>query len=157
MAILRDYECAAHGTFESFEPRCPAGCPDRYVKLVFLKPVGTRSRGTRVMDQQLRGLADDYKLPDIKNDKDGSSVMESIKKGEDFSPRFVPLQHAAPGWSQRGEKPTATPAAPLLMGKPGENTIERYNKEFAPQVGELSKPKPMFVNRPNPAPPEIFK
>lgn len=156
MAVVHDYECAAHGVFEGTEPKCPCGCPEAFSTIVFLKPVGTRSAGTKFVDAQLRGLANDFKLRDIKNGKDGTSVMDSIRKGEDFTPRSVPLQHAKPGWSGRQEKPPDAGAAGLLFGRPGENALQNYSKELAPVVGQLTQPKPKFVNPPNPSP-EAFK
>lgn len=152
MARILELRCSAHGPFENDEKKCLWGCPNSWVTQEFRTPPNIRSGGTKFVDHQLRGLAQDYGLSDIKNDKDGTSVMQSIKKGEDFRPKFVEIPHAAPGWSQRGDKPLSAPTGAFLNGQKGENAIERYQKTLAPKVGELSGPKPFFVNAPNPDP-----
>lgn len=152
MAVILELRCAGHGAFENHEKRCPWGCPDSFVMQEFRTPPSIRHVGTRIVDQQLRGLAKDFGLSDLKNDKDGSSVMQSIRKGEDYAPKFVDIPHAAPGWSRRGEKATTYKPNGLLNGQQGENTLDRYKKTIAPSVGELGQPKPFFVNPPNPEP-----
>ena len=152
MARILELRCEAHGEYEHHEKVCPWGCPPDWVTQEFRTAPNIRHGRTRFVDHQLRGLAQDYGLSDIKNDKDGSSVMQSIRKGEDFSPKFVDIPHAAPGWTQRGEKPMQANAGSFLMGQKGENAIDRYTKTIAPQIGYLEGPKPFFVNRPNPDP-----
>lgn len=152
MAVLKEWRCAAHGAFEGPEPDCGAGCPPAFIKQEFRTPPGIKSGGTKFVDAQLRGLAQDYKLSDIKNDKDGSSVMQSIRKGEDFSPKFVDIPHPEPGWTKRGEKPHAVSPSPFLMGHAGENALDNYAQNEAKKRGALGPPQPAFVNKPNPEP-----
>ena len=78
MAVLNDYECLAHGHFDAFEAKCPHGCSKKFVKLVFLQAVGTRSRRTAGIDRELNNIARDYRLTDIRNDKDGTSTMTKL-------------------------------------------------------------------------------
>lgn len=150
--IIKEWRCAAHGAFEGPAPDCGAGCPASFIEREFRTAPSIKSGGTKFVDAQLRGLAADYKLPDIKNDKDGSSVMESIRKGEDFSPKFVDIPHPEPGWTRRGEKPHAVSPSPYLMGQKGENALQNYAQNEAGKRGALGPPKPAFVNRPNPEP-----
>lgn len=147
--ITKEYRCAAHGEFESDGPTCPAGCPPVFVKQEFRTPVKIGTMKTRFVDQQLRGLQKDFNLPDIKNDKDGSSVMESIRKGENFAPQFVDIPHSPAGWSGRKEKPMAASPAPFLYGNKGEDNLTT-RKDVLPPL------RPRFVNPPNPAP-DAFK
>lgn len=143
MATIKEFRCFAHGEFESTEKTCPHGCPTDFVVQEFRTPPKIKSAGTKVVDAQLRGLAQDFGLSDLKNDKDGTSVMQSIRKGEDFSPKFVPIPHAKPGWSQRNEKPLQANAGNFLNGQKGENALGRV---------ALEPPSPRFVNPPNPEP-----
>jgi hypothetical protein len=86
MAVLNDYECLAHGHFEAFEAKCPHGCSKSFVKLVFLQPVGTRSRATKWTDNELKAMAKAHNLSDIRNDKDGTSTMTKLgRTGEGTS------------------------------------------------------------------------
>lgn len=152
MAVILELRCAAHGIFENHEKACLWGCPPSFVQQEFRTPPSIRSGGTRFVDEQLKGLAHDYKLRDIKNDKDGSSVMQSIRKGEDFAPKFVEIPHPEPGWSRRGEEAPKVSPAPYLLGNRGENALDNYAKNEAPQRGALGPPQPKFVNKPNPEP-----
>lgn len=150
--VTKEWRCAAHGCFEGPEPDCGAGCPPEFIRQEIRTPPSIKSGGTKFVDAQLRGLAQDYKLRDIKNDKDGTSVMESIRKGEDFSPKFIDIPHPEPGWTQRGEKAKSVSPSPYLMGRPGENALDNYAKNEAARRGPLGPPKPAFVNKPNPEP-----
>lgn len=150
--VIKEWRCAAHGIFEGPEPDCGAGCPVDFIKQEFRTPVSIKSGGTKFVDAQLRGLAQDYGLTNIKNDKDGTSVMESIRKGEDFAPKFVDIPHPEPGWTRRGEKPGKMSPSPYLMGKPGENALDNYAKNEARKRGALGPPQPAFINKPNPEP-----
>lgn len=152
MAVILELRCRGHGIYEHHEKTCPWGCPPEFVTQEFRTPPSIRSGGTRFVDAQLRGLAQDYGLSNIKNDKDGTSVMNSIRKGEDFSPRFVDIPHPDPGWTRRGEKAPAMSPSPYLMGNAGENALDNYNRNLAPKIGALGPPKPAYVNKPNPEP-----
>lgn len=152
MAVIKEWRCSGHGIFEGPEPDCGAGCPPAFIRQEFRTPISIKSGGTKYVDQQLRGLAQDFGLSNIHNDKDGTSVMQSIRKGEDFQPKFVDIPHPEPGWSQRKETATKFAPAPLLMGNSGENALENYAKNEAPRRGALGPPKPKFVNPPNPEP-----
>jgi hypothetical protein len=83
MAVLHDYKCMAHGYFEAWEPRCPKGCDGEAIVKVFLQAVGTRSDRTKNADSTLRGLAEDYKMSDIK----------SVREGEAQPPRSPQQPH----------------------------------------------------------------
>jgi len=78
MAVLNNFECAAHGIFEGFEAKCPHGCSKKFVKLVFLKPPATKSQRTRNIERETRALADDYKLRDIPTPEEGVSTMTKL-------------------------------------------------------------------------------
>ena len=92
MSVLHDYKCPVHGYFESKEAVCPAGCTD--VHVVFLKPIGVKSEGTKHNDRTLNQLALDFKMGDIK----------SAKEGEAQPPRFAQQNNPfAPRWGSPAE------------------------------------------------------
>jgi hypothetical protein len=118
-----EMRCAAHGPYESTDKKCPHGCPDRFQVQEIRTPPAYHNGRTAYTDATLRGLADSCGLTDMKNDKDGSSVMSQQtrpqnKDGLDFSPRWVDIPHAAPGWSRReGERSPVV--MPEQVGQPG--------------------------------------
>lgn len=104
MSVLNDYKCKMHGVFESFERRCPYGCSRAFVSLIFNKAPAFGSQRTSNIDRELKLLAQDYNLPDIRNDKDGTSTMTKLGRDGKKS-NWIDVQHAKPGFSQReGEK-----------------------------------------------------
>lgn len=110
MAIIKEWRCAGHGPFEGPEGKCPWGCPPRFVVQEFRTAAAYHDGTTANTDRTLRGLADSVGLTDMSN-RNGS-VMNSQRKanGPDFSPRWIDIPHASPGWSQRQEKsPIVTP------------------------------------------------
>lgn len=140
MGVLNDYECEAHGHFEAFERRCPHGCSHKFVKLVFLQPVGTRSAKTAYVDRELKQMAKDYNLPDIRNDKDGTSTMTKLgRDGKGTS--WMDIPHAKPGFSREGGK-VPTVDIKQFGADPGASP------GFAP--GRFGAPTPNFVGRPRP-------
>jgi len=155
MAITLELRCVAHGPFENHEKKCLWGCPDGFVTQEFRTPPRIKHGKTKFVDQQLQGLANDFGLSDIRNGKDGESVMETLKKGKpgtinvqgqevQVAPYTVPIEHSAPGWSQRGEKASKVSASSLI-GTPGENHASSIVKTMKPKA-------PVFVNPPNPEP-----
>lgn len=128
MAILREFRCFAHDlAFESLEekPRCPAGCSNKFVVQEFRTPPSIRSGGTHIQDQFAKQLADDYRLTDMRNDKDGASVMSSTRTASGGT-RVGPSEPKAywnpglfqpkRGWAQRGEpEPTFNAKAAGLV------------------------------------------
>lgn len=106
MAVTHDFECLAHGHFESRSksPKCPRGCSARFVRLVFLQPVGMVSGRTARADQAIREMAESAGLSDIQTSpsRGGNSVADSIKRkyrnpNADMRPVWADLGGAAPG------------------------------------------------------------
>lgn len=151
MAVLHDYECAAHGIFESDAPKCPHGCGARFVRLIFLKAPGIRSNGTRVADQSIRALAGDYGLTNLGTPRGDESVMQSLRRAEtpDFASRFVDIQHAKPGFSRDPSAvvPQVDPRAAIGGSTAqGENAAARIFGTDA--TGRVNIPKPQAARDP---------
>jgi len=73
MSVLHDYLCASHGLFESYEPECPIKFCTAELNMVFLKPVALKSDKTKQADRQLKGLAQDFQMSDIKSTRSGDT------------------------------------------------------------------------------------
>jgi hypothetical protein len=133
MAITIEMRCAGHGEVENTELRCPHGCPPRFVVREFRTAPMINGEQTKHTDGTLRGLAESVGLTDLSN-RDGSSVMSNQRrntpKGLDFSPRWVDVPHASPGWSQRDERsPVVTPEQIGQPGLQGANVIDEFRKQ----------------------------
>ena len=82
MAILREYRCKAHGEFEAYAPECPYGCSARFVTVEIRTAPAYHNGRTANTDRNLRGLAEQAGLTDMKNDpKSGESVMDGVRRG----------------------------------------------------------------------------
>jgi hypothetical protein len=163
MSVLHDYQCLAHGVFESFEAKCPFGCSAAFVRLVFLKPPAIQHNRTKVADAAIKGLAADFGLTDVKNDKYGGSVMDQLRhaeKREDFAPRWHDVPHATAGFSQTegARVPVVDPQAAIGGSTAqGENAAARiFGANEAGQVQGIPRPRayidPKLVYRPSELP-----
>ena len=75
MGILRSYKCPRHGYFDAWEPLCEHGCTD--VAQVILKAPtmrdSTRTGRSKRNDNNLKQLAVDFGMTDIKSVKEGEA------------------------------------------------------------------------------------
>ena len=67
MAVLNDYNCLAHGVFQSFTGHCPHGCSREMSSVIHLQAPGIVSGRTKGIDKTLQGLARDHGLTDMNN------------------------------------------------------------------------------------------
>lgn len=130
MAVIKEWKCAAHGEFEGPEQKCPFGCPKRFVVQEFRTAAAVHDGTTAYTDATLRGLADSVGLTDMSN-RNGS-VMNSQRptgpKGLDFSPKWVDIPHASPGWSQRQEQSPVVHAGEIGNMTAG-NVVDEFKKQ----------------------------
>lgn len=143
MAVINDFECRAHGKFESTEAICPYGCPKKWVQLVFLQPVGIRGAGTQRVDKELRNLSATYGMTDIRNGGDGSSVMSAMGRDgrapkDGVAPQWLNIPHAPAGFSR-------DPNAKVPTVKP-ESFGTNHGKFFEP--GQFGRPIAMADKKP---------
>jgi hypothetical protein len=152
MAVLNDYQCLAHGELgEMFEPKCPHGCAKSFVRVIFKKPPAIKHNGTKVADAALRGLAADFGMTDIKNDKYGGSVMDQLRNPQseqDFAPRWHEVPHAAPGFSRTegANVPKFDPQAGIGGSTvQGENAAARiFGTNEDGRVKAIPRPRPII-------------
>jgi len=80
MAVLHDYFCSEHGIFEAWEARCPMKICKGEISEVFLKPVAMKSDKTKATDKNLKQLAIDYDMTDIKSTREGEHQSGYMKR-----------------------------------------------------------------------------
>ena len=114
MGILRDYYCTNHGIFEAWEPTCPMKHCKGELSVVHLKPVGTRSAKTSATDNNLKQLAIEYDMTDIKSTKAGEHQTGYMKRKNKLSDKqFAEATDAIQSQNQQQQKQT----------RPGESVI----------------------------------
>ena len=80
MAVLHDYYCEQHGIFEAWEAKCPMKHCKAEISKVFLKPVGMKSDKTKSTDKNLKNLALDFDMTDIKSTREGEHQSGYMKR-----------------------------------------------------------------------------
>ena len=73
MAVLKDYKCEKHGYFESFEAKCPMKNCEEEVFVVFLQAPGLISDSTKSNDKNIKQLAIDFGMTDVKSTREGEN------------------------------------------------------------------------------------
>lgn len=94
MAVLKEFKCLMHGSFEGYEPVCSHGCTT--VVREFLTAPGYKSAKTKISDTALNRMAARYGLTDMSASKTGSVAGDRIAKqkgfgqigGHDFTPKW---------------------------------------------------------------------
>ena len=119
MPVLNDYKCPTHGYFESRKPQCPMkGCQDE-VFLVFLQAPSVLGDKTRATDKNLKQLAMDFGMSNIKSTKEGESQTGYLTRNN----KFTEKEYAdAEKYAKRTETPV--PQAPQAQeARPGDAAI----------------------------------
>lgn len=84
MGVTHDFECVAHGVFESRakRPKCPKGCSAGFVTKVFLTPPNFGSQRVRTSDKLVKEMAEAQGLSDISTSpsRPGGSVADRLRK-----------------------------------------------------------------------------
>lgn len=102
MAVVNDYNCLAHGIFESRTGKCPHGCAKAMVQIVHLKAPGYVTGRTQGIDRTLAGLAKDHGLTNMNNhggetgafiqdpnmNKAADNMQAQMQRGQTFSGAF---------------------------------------------------------------------
>lgn len=137
MSVLHDYQCKAHGIFESMTGRCPHGCVDSFVDKVFLKAPGGISGATRAVDKNLGSLAADYTMSNMSNRGGavGNPHPESEKRVRETEKR---LSELAPTWGTVGKEGNAIQEAISAHNATPGNALAQVKDV-------LTGPKPLVV------------
>jgi len=121
--VLHDYKCLAHGIFKnSSTGKCPHGCADRFVSVVFLTPPAYHGGRTKNIDKQLTALAKDAGLTDMNNQNGTSSVFspQPTISPEDNRAMMLAGQTYA---RSLGQGDTAISQSMQSVGAPAENNL----------------------------------
>ena len=113
MGVLKDYYCDNHGVFEAWEPKCPMKHCKGEIAKVFLKPVSVKSDKTKATDKNLKQLAMDYDMTDIKSTREGEHQTGYMKRKNKLSDKQ--FQQATEAMQ------AAQPQAP--QSRPGDSVI----------------------------------
>ena len=91
MAILKEWKCAQHGSFDSTHPICPNfGCDSAHVEREFRTPVSIGSAGTRRTDASLRKSAEMMGINNWKSAREGeSSFAGRSQQNDDVGSRVL--------------------------------------------------------------------
>ena len=103
MPVLHDYYCETHGIFEAWEPKCPMKNCEAKLSKVFLKPVGMKSDKTKATDKNLKGLAKDFDMTDIKKTYEGEHQTGYLKRKNKLSDKQ--FEEATAAMQQKEARP----------------------------------------------------
>ena len=103
MAVLHDYMCSEHGIFESMEAKCPMKFCKGELSKVFLKPVALKSDKTKATDKNLKNLALDFGMTDIKSTREGEHQTGYLTRNNTTTEKDV--QEAAAALQGRESRP----------------------------------------------------
>jgi len=124
MAILRDYYCTNHGIFEAWEPDCPMKLCKGEISIVHLKPVGTRSPKTSATDNNLKQLAIEYDMTDIKSTKAGEHQTGYMKRKNKLTDKqFAKATDAMQAQNQQKQK-ESRPGDSVIWGGGGNISMK---------------------------------
>lgn len=85
MGVLKDYMCSQHGVFEAREPKCPIKFCTGELSVVFLQPVAIKSAKTKATDANIKQLAIDFDMTDIKSTREGEHQEGYLKRNNKLS------------------------------------------------------------------------
>jgi len=137
MAIKRDYKCEQHGFFEAWEAQCPHGCLDG-IMIVHLQAPNYLSDRTKGSDRTLSGLADEFKMTNIKSTREGENQEGYFTRNNAPAPKEAPPE-AGSGviWGGQGGFQMGN-----ILGGNAFRSVRGENVGFKPgEAGRLSGPR----------------
>jgi len=124
MGILRDYYCTNHGIFEAWEAVCPMKHCKGELSVVHLKPVGTRSAKTSSTDKNLKQLAIDYDMTDIKSTKEGEHQSGYMKRKNKLTDKQFAEATDAMQAQNSNNAPQTRPGSSVIWGGGGNISMK---------------------------------
>jgi hypothetical protein len=85
MAVLNDYKCPKHGYFEARKAQCPMKDCHEEVMVVFLQAPNLVGARTKAADKQLKQLAIEFDMSDIKSTREGENQAGYLKRKNKFT------------------------------------------------------------------------
>lgn len=102
--MLKDYMCTEHGVFESREAKCPIKFCQGDLSVIFLQPVGIKSENTKKNDKNLKQLALEFDMTDIKSTKAGEHQTGYLKRKNKLSDKVFEEAGAAMAQNQKRQE-----------------------------------------------------
>ena len=102
--MLKDYMCTEHGVFESREAKCPIKFCQGDLSVIFLQPVGIKSENTKKNDKNLKQLALEFDMTDIKSTKAGEHQTGYLKRKNKLSDKAFEKAGAAMAQNQKRQE-----------------------------------------------------
>ena len=137
MAILRDYYCTNQGIFEAWEAECPMKHCKGEISVVHLKPVAMKSDKTKSTDKNLKQLAIDYDMTDIKSTREGEHQTGYMKRKNKLTDKqFAEATEAMQAQNQQAQQQTR-PGSGVLWGNGGNISMKSVlGGQFKSVAGE---------------------
>ena len=132
MSVLKDYMCTEHGVFESWEAKCPMKFCKGELSVIFLKPVGMKSEKTKSNDRNLKQLALEFDMTDIKSTKSGEHQEGYLKRKNKLSNKEFEQAGAAMAHNQKMQEEQ------LVQQRLADESVSVLPKS----VGQFVPPKP---------------
>ena len=104
MGVLKDYMCSQHGVFEAREPKCPIKFCAGDLSVVFLQPVAIKSAKTKATDDNIKQLAIDFDMTNIKSTKEGQHQEGYLKRKNKLSDKEFDQAGEAMAHNQKMEE-----------------------------------------------------
>ena len=157
MAVLHDYFCSEHGIFEGWDAKCPMKICKGEISKVFLKPVSLKSDKTKSTDKNLKQLAIDYDMTDIKTTREGEHQTGSMKRKNKLTDKQFAEATEAMAHNNQMQANQPRPGDSVIWGGGGninmKSVMAGQFKSVAGEsvginpkdAGNLSGPKPGIV------------
>ena len=137
MPVLHDYYCANHGIFESFEAKCPMKNCKGELSKVFLKPVGMKSDKTKATDKNMKNLALDFGMTDIKRTYEGEHQEGYLTRNNKLSKKQFAEATEAMVHNNNMQAAQARPGDSVIWGGGGNiNMKSVMGGQFKSVAGE---------------------
>ena len=137
MAVLHDYYCETHGMFEAWEAKCPMKNCSGAISKVFLKPVGMKSDKTKATDKNMKNLALDFGMTDIKRTYEGEHQEGYLTRNNKLSKKQFAEATEAMVHNNQMQAAQARPGDSVIWGGGGNiNMKSVMGGQFKSVAGE---------------------
>ena len=137
MAVLHDYYCETHGMFEAWEAKCPMKNCSSTISKVFLKPVGMKSDKTKATDKNMKNLALDFGMTDIKRTYEGEHQEGYLTRNNKLSKKQFAEATEAMVHNNNMQAAQARPGDSVIWGGGGNiNMKSVMGGQFKSVAGE---------------------
>jgi len=150
MEVLKDFKCDKHSYFESRKPACPMKGCDAEVYQVHLQAPGLVSDKTKATDKNVKQLATDFGMSNIKSTKEGENQAGYLTRNNKFTEkeyaeaekyatrkRGVNKDKIKTQVQEQPQEPRPGDAAVWGGGKTGMNMQNILAGQFSKPVGPL--------------------